>query len=81
MICYIFHFLRWYAESLIRSVKFLTDILLIVHAPGPKVTIEIQFAQDDFNFLGYKLGERLEDSQVESTMQELHLRGLKDTKG
>ena len=52
-----------------------------VHAPGPKVTIEIQFAQDDFNFLGYKLGERLEDSQVESTMQELHLRGLKDTKG
>lgn len=50
-----------------------------VHAPGPKVTIEIQLAQDDFNFLGYQLGQRLDDDEVEKTVQELHLRGLKDT--
>jgi len=50
-----------------------------VHAPGPKVTIEVQLAQDDFNFLGYQLGQRLDDDEVERTVQELHLRGLKDT--
>ena len=43
------------------------------------MTIEIQLAQDDFNFLGYKLGERLEKDQIDQQVQELQLRGLKDT--
>ena len=43
------------------------------------MTIEVQLAQDDFNFLGYQLGQRLEDDEIEKTVQELHLRGLKAT--
>ena len=45
---------------------------------GPKVTIEIQFAQDDFNFLGYKLGERIQNDELDSIISELQLRGLKE---
>ena len=50
----------------------------IVHAPGPWVTFEIQLPQDDFNLLGWQLGQRFKEEELEQKRQELQLRGLKD---
>lgn len=47
----------------------------IVHAPGPWITFEIQLPQDDFNLLGWQLGQRTNDPDKKN---ELQLRGLQD---
>ena len=50
-----------------------------VHAPGPWVTFEIQLPQDDFNLLGFRLGEKIEN-ETERTKESERLltKGLKD---
>ncbi|CAG5096894.1 Oidioi.mRNA.OKI2018_I69.XSR.g14833.t1.cds [Oikopleura dioica] len=49
-----------------------------VHAPGPVLTIEIQRPQDDFNFLAWKLGERINADQLVSMKNDNQLRGLQN---
>lgn len=48
----------------------------VVHAPGPWPTFEIQRAQDDFNFLSWQLGQKINEEDLERKRQEFQLRGL-----
>ena len=48
----------------------------VVHAPGPITTVEMQTPQDDFNLLGWQLGARLDDKELEREWGESVLRGL-----
>ncbi len=50
----------------------------VVHAPGPWITFEIQRPQDDFNLLGWQLGQRIPEAEIESRRREVQLRGLQD---
>lgn len=50
----------------------------VVHAPGPSITFEIQRPQDDFNLLGWQLGQRFKGGELGKKRNELQLRGLKD---
>lgn len=50
----------------------------MVHAPGPWPTIEIQRAQDDFNFFCWQLGCTLHGPTRDTLREQLVLRGLRD---
>ncbi|MBI4163089.1 MAG: hypothetical protein HY513_05380 [Candidatus Aenigmarchaeota archaeon] len=50
----------------------------ILHAPGPWLTFEIQFPQDDFNLAAWRLGERIHDeNERKEKYSSLVLKGLK----
>ena len=50
-----------------------------VHAPGPWVTFEIQLPQDDFNLLGFRLGEKIiTENERSQEFERLVTKGLKD---
>lgn len=50
----------------------------IIHAPGPWPTFEIQRPQDDYNLLAWQLGQDVSQTELESTICDHHLKGLKD---
>jgi hypothetical protein len=50
-----------------------------IHSPGPWLTFEIQFPQDDFNLAAWRLGEKLtEQKQRAAAYYEQGLRGLSE---
>ena len=51
----------------------------ILHAPGPYITFEIQYPQDDFHFASWRLGEKLKSEKQRTEFKEsLQLRNLRD---
>jgi hypothetical protein len=51
----------------------------VLHAPGPYLTFEVQYAQDDFHFASWKLGNRIFDASKRNKLKHsLQLRGLSD---
>jgi hypothetical protein len=51
----------------------------ILHAPGPYLTFEIQYPQDDFHFASWRLGETIDKEEQRLQFKEsLQLRGLSD---
>jgi len=49
----------------------------IIHSPGPWLTFEIQFPQDDFNLSSWKLGQQiLEQDKLEKARQSFLLKGV-----
>eukprot|EP01116_Phalansterium_solitarium_P024374 TRINITY_DN891_c0_g1_i1.p1 TRINITY_DN891_c0_g1~~TRINITY_DN891_c0_g1_i1.p1 ORF type:complete len:409 (+),score=111.31 TRINITY_DN891_c0_g1_i1:644-1870(+) len=53
----------------------------VVHAPGPYLTFEIQYPQDDSNLCCYRLGEALPDAAERAVVrEELQLRGIRDAR-
>ena len=58
------------------------DIWLIpartIHAPGPRLTLEIQTPQDDFNLCAWHFGQRVEGADLDEARGDLLLRGFAD---
>eukprot|EP01121_Diplochlamys_sp_Union-15-3_P016450 TRINITY_DN5589_c0_g1_i5.p1 TRINITY_DN5589_c0_g1~~TRINITY_DN5589_c0_g1_i5.p1 ORF type:complete len:372 (+),score=69.24 TRINITY_DN5589_c0_g1_i5:26-1117(+) len=52
----------------------------VIHAPGPWITFEIQKPQDDYNFLAWQLGQKINDKDLPELYQQNVLRGFKDEK-
>lgn len=53
----------------------------MLHAPGPWLTLEIQTPQDDFNLLGWQLGQRFDSDEARlAAKKDTQLRGLTDEK-
>ena len=50
---------------------------MLVHAPGPWVTFEIQRPQDDFNLLAWRMGSKVHSASLPAHKESMQLKGIK----